>query len=215
RRREERLVALEHAVARYLADAKDVSDALRAVMRAVCESEGWDCGRFYQVDDAAGVMRFQECWSTGSGPLARFAEASRGMTVAPGQGLIGHVWQRAEPLFVPDVTEDPRVAPVARVREAGAHAAFLFPVTFESRVVGVLSISSASVRKPDERLLQTMRVIGAQIGQFLQRKQAESGLAESEARFRQTFELAASGIAHVDLQGRFIRANRRLCEILG
>ncbi len=47
------------------------------------------------------------------------------------------------------------------------------------------------------------------------RRYAEDALRESEARFRQTFELAASGIAHVDLRGRFMRVNRRLCAILG
>jgi PAS domain S-box-containing protein len=47
------------------------------------------------------------------------------------------------------------------------------------------------------------------------RKAAEDALRESEARFRQTFELAGSGMAHVSLEGRFTRVNRRLCEILG
>ena len=47
------------------------------------------------------------------------------------------------------------------------------------------------------------------------RKHAEDALRESEARFRQTFELAGSGMAHVSLDGRFLRVNRRLCEILG
>jgi PAS domain S-box-containing protein len=47
------------------------------------------------------------------------------------------------------------------------------------------------------------------------RKAAEDALRESEARFRQTFELAGSGMAHVSLDGRFLRVNRRLCEILG
>jgi PAS domain S-box-containing protein len=45
-------------------------------------------------------------------------------------------------------------------------------------------------------------------------RDAEARLKESEARFRQTFELAASGICHV-IDGRFVRVNRRLCEILG
>jgi diguanylate cyclase (GGDEF)-like protein/PAS domain S-box-containing protein len=40
-------------------------------------------------------------------------------------------------------------------------------------------------------------------------------LRDSEARFRKTFELAASGIAHVDTDGRFMRVNRRCCEIVG
>jgi PAS domain S-box-containing protein len=47
------------------------------------------------------------------------------------------------------------------------------------------------------------------------RKKAKRALRESEERFRQTFELAASGIAHVDLNGRFLRVNHALCRILG
>jgi PAS domain S-box-containing protein len=43
---------------------------------------------------------------------------------------------------------------------------------------------------------------------------AEARLKESEARFRQTFELAASGLCHV-VDGRFVRVNKSLCEILG
>ncbi len=47
------------------------------------------------------------------------------------------------------------------------------------------------------------------------RKRAEAALRESEARYRSTFELAGSGVAHIGLDRRFIRVNRRLCEILG
>jgi diguanylate cyclase (GGDEF)-like protein/PAS domain S-box-containing protein len=48
-------------------------------------------------------------------------------------------------------------------------------------------------------------------------KQAASGrpLRDSEARFRKAFELAAAGMAHVALDGTFLRVNRRLCDILG
>jgi PAS domain S-box-containing protein len=47
------------------------------------------------------------------------------------------------------------------------------------------------------------------------RKNAEGALRDSEALHRSTFELAASGIAHVGLDGRFLRVNRRLNQILG
>jgi PAS domain S-box-containing protein len=46
-------------------------------------------------------------------------------------------------------------------------------------------------------------------------RDAEARLKESEARFRRTFELAGSGMAHIGMDRRFIRVNRRLCEILG
>ncbi|MDI6817333.1 MAG: PAS domain S-box protein [Actinomycetota bacterium] len=47
------------------------------------------------------------------------------------------------------------------------------------------------------------------------RTRAEQELKESEERFRATFELAAVGIAHVDLSGRFIRLNKKYCSIVG
>jgi PAS domain S-box-containing protein len=44
---------------------------------------------------------------------------------------------------------------------------------------------------------------------------AERALRRSEEQFRRTFELAGSGVAHIGLDRRFLRVNRRLCEILG
>ena len=40
-------------------------------------------------------------------------------------------------------------------------------------------------------------------------------MRESEELYRQTFQLAASGIAHVGMDGRFLKVNHSLCEILG
>ena len=40
-------------------------------------------------------------------------------------------------------------------------------------------------------------------------------LRESEKRFRATFEQAAMGIAHIALDGRFLRVNQRFCDIVG
>jgi PAS domain S-box-containing protein len=47
------------------------------------------------------------------------------------------------------------------------------------------------------------------------RKHVDEALRESEERYRRTFELAGSGVAHIGLDRKFMRVNRRLCEILG
>jgi PAS domain S-box-containing protein len=56
----------------------------------------------------------------------------------------------------------------------------------------------------------------ADLRQVLQRgAELEQALRDSEERFRATFESAAVGIAHIDTEGRWIRVNHKLCEILG
>ena len=47
------------------------------------------------------------------------------------------------------------------------------------------------------------------------RLELEKALLESEERFRSTFELSAVGIGHASADGQWLRANQRLCEMLG
>lgn len=48
-----------------------------------------------------------------------------------------------------------------------------------------------------------------------EQKQTLYALRESEERFRATFEQAAVGIAQVGVDGKWLRVNQRLCEIVG
>jgi diguanylate cyclase (GGDEF)-like protein/PAS domain S-box-containing protein len=210
----ERLRGLEHAVAHELTAARSVPEALQAVLRAIGETVGFECGRYFHLDEAENAMVFREGWANDP-EMARFLEGSRELRFEPGSGLVGLVWQSGEILWSADAANDPRVAMKDLARRLGVHGTLVVPVTFEGRVIGVLSVSTRQRTEPDPRLVQTLRVAGTQIGHYLQRKHAEQALADSELRFRETFELAASGIAHVGLDGRFLRVNPRLCRILG
>jgi len=46
-------------------------------------------------------------------------------------------------------------------------------------------------------------------------KQAQAKILASETRFRNTFEQAAVGIAHVAPDGKWLRVNQKLCQIIG
>ncbi|MGM0489420.1 MAG: PAS domain S-box protein [Planctomycetota bacterium] len=62
-----------------------------------------------------------------------------------------------------------------------------------------------------KRLLNCARLIGA----IVERKRTETALNESENQFRSTFEHASVGIAHVAPDGRWLRVNPKLCDIVG
>ncbi len=176
RRREEQLLALEHSVVRQLGDADSAAAGVEAVMRSICETEGWDIGRYFRLDERAGVLRFDVSWTTGPAVILAFAEASRGMTFGPGEGLAGKAWERGEPLWSTDAQHDPRVRQTAAWRDAGIEGAFVFPVS-AGKPLGVLVFSSRRPREPDERLLQSMRVIASQLGQFLARQEQQRHVA--------------------------------------
>jgi PAS domain S-box-containing protein len=200
RKREERLLQLEHAVTRCLAEADTAAGGVKAVLRAVCKTEHWDCGRYFCLDERAGLLRFGEGWCVPGNDTEAFIKGSVGFTYACGTGLTGLVWQSGEPLWVEDVARDSRVAQAALSRASGMRGAFVFPVVAEGHTIGVISISSRRVREPDERLLRTVRVIGSQVGQFVRRKEAEEAVKEWKDRYEAIIQ--ASGHLLYDRDAR-------------
>ena len=65
----------------------------------------------------------------------------------------------------------------------------------------------------DERSqVERMLLVATETTQWVQ---AQRRIEQSEQQFRATFEQAAVGIAHVTLDGRWLRVNQKLCEIVG
>ena len=182
RRREVRLLAMEHAVATQLAEADEVTAGLTAVLRTICEAKGWDLGRYYRLDEADGVLRAAESWCIDDPAIDRYRTLTRDATLAPGESLAGRVLRTGEPAWEPDIT----IPGIAVRRElllaAGLRGACNVPVRSEGRVIGVLAFIGRTLRQPDERLLGAMTSVAGQVGQFLQRKRTEAVLRDSEAR---------------------------------
>jgi diguanylate cyclase (GGDEF)-like protein/PAS domain S-box-containing protein len=202
-KRAEQMLRLEHGVARLLAGAEDASGGLKSVIRAVCAGEGFACGRYFRVDGE--LLRFQDGWAISDPAIASFLERSRSLVFKPGEGLTGTVWQSGEAVWSPDIAHDPRVRDRNDWAGTGLHGGFAFAVLAEGRTVGVLNFSSIKAREPDQRLLQASRVIGSHIGQFLQRKQAEASLRESEARFRSLTQMSTDFYWETDEAHRFMQ----------
>ena len=210
------LLKLEHAVSSALAEAEDTRAAFRESIRAICQAENFEAGEYWGLDEEAQVMRFYVGWCIDDDAVQCFMSTARNYVFRHGVGLVGWVWRNEQPLWIPDVRDDPRIQHKEKFRELGWRSSMIFPVTVDGQVIGVLDFQSRrSIATPDESLMRVIGGLGAQIGQCIQRRRAQELLRESEKRFQNTLRLAGVGIAHVATDGRFIYANPRLCEILG
>src|SRR5580704_8180936 len=176
RKREEARLAAQHAVTRVLAEAPTLANAGSRILQAVCESLGWEAAAIWQVDSKERVLRCVEAWQILPQNLSDFDRSTRARTFARGVGLPGRVWAQAEPVCIEDVAPDANFLQRDVAVKEGLHGAIGFPILVGGEVLGVLEFFSRQIQKPDARLLEMMGAIGSQIGQFIERRQAEDAL---------------------------------------
>lgn len=214
-RAHDRRLAARTGVTRVLSDSPNLAEATPRIVRAVCESLGWDVGALWRANRMEGVLSCVGVWHAPGVEVPDFLDLSRETAFPPGVGLPGRVWASGEPAWIPDVALDenfPR-APVAD-RE-GLHGAFGFPIILGREVLGVLEFFSREIRQPDSELLVTMAVIGSQVGQFMQRKRAEEELILQKSLLEAQSEAAVDGILLVSTDGTMTSFNRRFLEMWG
>ena len=200
------LQGVEHAVARILAETDRPVEVYAAVLEAVGGSLGWELGAVWEAGPEDGRLRCVSTWHAGDG-APEFEALSARITLASGVGLPGEVHASAEPVWKVDAPSDANFPRADAARRSGLHAAFGFPLESPRGVVGVMEFFSREPREPDERLLQTMRVLGSQVGQFVTRRHAEEEVRSSESRLRAMLEAALDAVVTMDHRGRVIGWN--------
>src|ERR1700745_1253834 len=100
-------------------------------------------------------------------------------------------------------------------RQAGARG-YVVKSSISRDLISAVAKASRHEYFFDPAVLDQTPTAHTDVEEILQRSATfEHALRQSEQLYRSTFEMAGLGIAHISPEGRCLRVNRKLCEILG
>jgi PAS domain S-box-containing protein len=197
----------QYEVARALAESPTLGEATPRILRAVCEVLGWEFGAMWAVRERLETLECVGTWRAPWVSAEEFEQETRTLAFGPGHGLPGSVWKTGQPIWAEDFSVHTTIQRAVQARSAGLHAAFCVPVSLGPKVLGVLEFFSSQVRPPDEELLAMMTALGRQIGQFIERKDAERELRENVARSIAMLRSSLDCVIGMDQDGRITEFN--------
>jgi two-component system, cell cycle sensor histidine kinase and response regulator CckA len=135
----------------------------------------------------------------------------------------GQVVATAEPLVLEDARRHPLLRHNPVIRELGWVAYAGVPVTTrQGHTIGALCVVDKTPRLWSERDIALLQDLAASVvteielrSEIAERRQAQIGRRESEEQFHSSFEESGIGMALISTDGRWVRVNRAVCELLG
>ena len=209
----ERRQHAQHEVTRMLAEATTLAEAIPGVLQSLCECLDWDVATLWAPDLSSEVLRRVHSWLAPALDAPDFDAATRLLTLRPGEGLPGRVWQTGSPAWITDVAADHDFVRRGPAAAAGLHGAFAFPVNVAGEVVAVLELFCTIVREPEEEVHRMMGTVGTQIGQFIERSRRDEEVRFQSALLRSQSEATLDGMLVVSAVGAVLSVNHRLLEM--
>ncbi len=156
RENEKRLSSL-HQISSTISQSLHLNDVLYSAISNVVDVMQVDVGWIFLLDEEAGELKL----AVYQGIPKEFADGIDKLRV--GEGLSGRVAHSGEPLFIEDVSHDPRLTREV-VSRYGLQSMLIVPLRSKGKVNGTLCVAMRNRRYFHQQEIETLMAIGNQIG---------------------------------------------------
>src|SRR5262249_51154697 len=207
RQESEEQLSLLQTITSELAAAGDLSAALEVVPRDGCEKTGWVVGHAWVPNQDETLLEFRSAWYRGDGELKPFRTVSEASQFKLGIGLPGRVWKSQQPAWVEDVTNDPNFPRSAAARTAGLKTGVGIPIVSADKVIAVLEFFMRESRDQNERLVNVIAAVAAQLNLVMEQKRAVEELSRINEILQSILANMGDGVIVADKFGNFLVFN--------
>jgi len=198
RRRAERRLATEHAISQVLINAQDLESAAPQILSSFCRTLEVDVCELWlpSPEDKRLACAYYHS-NLANDAAASYRELTLRQRIAPGEDLIGSVFQRREPMWSTDLENDRILNRSQQAIDAGLASVYAFPLMLHREVLGVLCFATSEELPPNVALLEMMIAVGHDLGQFVRRSRFEHDLGDARQAAEAASEAKSAFLANM------------------
>lgn len=206
---------ISFALAKLMGQADTPAQFFPDVLQLLGEALDWQFGALWRVDyDNLQIVNVAT-WTRPGWKFPQFADITRRRAFHVGQGLPGYVWQEKQAQWVPRLVKSDNFPRLPIAIEEGLASGVGFPVRIGKQVLGMVEMYRTEPSPQEAEMLDFFRLVGGQLGLFLERIRADEGLTSAEAQYRLLAEKAIEPIVTIDEHSTILFANHEMEKLFG
>ncbi|MEG4069970.1 PAS domain S-box protein [Microcoleus sp. Pol11C2] len=205
------------AATQAISQSADFHSALPEILRLLCNAIGWNFAEAWIPTANGTFLEHSETWYASHRDLDTFGRESKKIRFAAGVAVPGRIWSTRKVEWIEDISlaKNHLFARSQMAASVGLKACFGVPIHASSEVLAVLVFCKRDRSIMEPRIVELVKAVATQLGDHIQRKQAEEELRKSEERWQLVLKGNQDGIWDLNLQTNEAFRSARWQEIIG
>ncbi|MEG4419102.1 PAS domain S-box protein [Microcoleus sp. LAD1_D5] len=205
------------AATQAISQSADFHSALPDILRLLCNAIGWNFAEAWIPSANGTCLEHSETWYASDRDLDMFGNESKKIRFAAGVAVPGRIWSTRNVEWIEDISvaKNHLFARSQMAASVGLKGCFGVPIHASSKVLAVLVFCKRDRSIMEPRIVELVKAVATQLGDHIQRKQAEEELRKSEERWQLVLKGNQDGIWDLNLQTNEAFRSARWHEIIG
>lgn len=148
-------------------------DIAPQILKIICQTFDWDLGEIWLVDKNENILRCFCTYDKSKNIILNDTNIKLNHTTKYGQGFLGKIWEKEEPVFLNNYTTNSYFSPINENKKTKLKSAIGSPILFKDKIFGIISFLSYKPHYSEDEMLQLIKNIGKLLGDFISKTRAE------------------------------------------
>jgi len=216
RKRAAMMLAAAHGVNRLLLGSETFEDVMPEILESVRSNLNAGMCGLWLVDSRSEELHCVDVASVAPTPeLGALIDRTCEIRFRIGEGLPGKVWESRKPQWIENVAEDQTFSRSKLAAQANLISGMATPIISGKKFVGVIEFYTVRKLIREQSLLNMLREIGREVGQFIWQQKLDYKFRDEVARKTAVLDAALDCIVTMDVDGNIVDFNSVAEETFG